>query len=103
MTSIAQISCCTVLAVPSDRNQRFILIIVVPNADLLDNHQVELADALAEQEYVGHGKLDDLPKALDDAEALRQRQREWPPTNSGAHRETMGLKGVLDQEMGFLD
>jgi len=76
---------------------------VVPNAELLDNHQVELAEALAQQEYVVHGKLDDLPKALEDAEQLRQRQKEWPPANSGVHRKAMGLKGVLDEEMGFLD
>ena len=32
-------------------------IIVVPNPDLLDNHQLELAEALAEQNYVVHGQL----------------------------------------------
>lgn len=31
--------------------------IVVPNPDLLDNHQLELAEALAEQNYVVHGNL----------------------------------------------
>lgn len=33
-------------------------LVVVPNSELLDNHQVELAEALAEQEYVVHGKLE---------------------------------------------
>lgn len=33
-------------------------LVVVPNSELLDNHQVELADALADQEYVVHGKLE---------------------------------------------
>lgn len=33
-------------------------LVVVPNAELLDNHQVELAEALAEMEYVVHGKLE---------------------------------------------
>jgi beta-1,4-N-acetylglucosaminyltransferase len=33
-------------------------LVVVPNSELLDNHQVELADALAEQEYVVHGRLE---------------------------------------------
>lgn len=32
-------------------------VIVVPNTDLLDNHQVELAEVLAEQSYVVHGNL----------------------------------------------
>ncbi|RMZ12844.1 hypothetical protein D0860_02776, partial [Hortaea werneckii] len=78
-------------------------IIVVPNPDLLDNHQVELAEALAEQAYVVHGKLEQLPKALQDAEQLRQRQKVWPPVNAGVQREAKGLKGILDEEMGFLD
>lgn len=75
-------------------------LIVVPNADLLDNHQVELAEALAEQEYVVYGKLDGLVQALKDAEALRQRQKEWPPPNS---KESKSLRTVLDEEMGYLD
>ena len=32
-------------------------LVVVPNPTLLDNHQVELAEALAEQGYVIHGHL----------------------------------------------
>ena len=76
---------------------------MVPNTDLLDNHQLELAEALAEQGYVVHGHLDRLLEALDDADGLRRRQQEWPPINSGVHRQAMGLKGILDEEMGFLD
>ncbi|KAK5685570.1 N-acetylglucosaminyldiphosphodolichol N-acetylglucosaminyltransferase catalytic subunit alg13 [Elasticomyces elasticus] len=88
-----------------DALRQQIPIIVVPNASLLDNHQVELAEALAEQEYVVHGRLENLAKALEDAEQLRQRQKEWPPANSGVHRQAkaVGLRGILDEEMGFLD
>lgn len=77
--------------------------IVVPNESLLDNHQVELAEALAEQEYVVYGRLSNLEDALKDAEQLRVRSKTWPPPNSGVHRQAKGLKGVMDEEMGFLD
>lgn len=33
-------------------------LVVVPNTDLLHNHQVELAEVLAEQQYVVYGKLE---------------------------------------------
>lgn len=33
-------------------------LIVVPNSDLLHNHQTELAEILAEQGYVVHGKIE---------------------------------------------
>jgi beta-1,4-N-acetylglucosaminyltransferase len=54
-----------------------------------------------------HGRLDDLPKALKEAEGLAKRMKQWPPPNSGVHRAGKGvgggLKGVMDEEMGFLD
>ncbi|GAB7345799.1 hypothetical protein MBLNU457_4061t2 [Dothideomycetes sp. NU457] len=78
-------------------------IIVVPNNELLDNHQVELAEALAEQEYVVHGKIDNLSQALAESETLSKRHKEWPPVNSGQHRQAKGLARVIDEEMGFLD
>lgn len=80
-------------------------LIVVPNTTLLDNHQVELAEALAQQEYVVHGEVDDLVSALESAEALRGKWEGmvWPPVNSGVHRQAKGLKGILDEEMGWLD
>lgn len=33
-------------------------LVVVPNTDLLHNHQAELAEVLTEQEYVIHGKIE---------------------------------------------
>ena len=76
---------------------------MVPNEELLDNHQVELAEALAEQEYVVRGKLGRLAQALQDAEGLRVRTRSWPPPNAGYVRQPKTLKSVIDDEMGYLD
>jgi len=75
-------------------------IIVVPNETLLDNHQVELAEELASQEYVIYGRLPNLAQALQDAEVLRAKQKSWPPINSGP---AVSLKAILDEEMGFFD
>jgi beta-1,4-N-acetylglucosaminyltransferase len=50
-----------------------------------------------------YGRLEDLAGALREAEELRVRMKTWPPVNSGVHRQAKGLKGVMDEEMGFLD
>ncbi|KAF2091697.1 glycosyltransferase family 1 protein [Saccharata proteae CBS 121410] len=78
-------------------------LVVVPNPHLLDNHQVELAEALQSQGYVVYGKLDNLAPAIADAEELRKRHKQWPPVNSGQHRQAQGLQGVMDEEMGWID
>ncbi|KAI9693388.1 MAG: N-acetylglucosaminyldiphosphodolichol N-acetylglucosaminyltransferase catalytic subunit alg13 [Bogoriella megaspora] len=78
-------------------------IIVVPNPQLLDNHQIELAEALAAQGYVVHGDLNNLHTAIHQSEELRKAHKAWPPVNSGTHRQAQGLQGVMDEEMGFLD
>lgn len=78
--------------------------IVVPNTDLLENHQAELAEVLAEQDYVVHGKLDDLSPALFYAEKLRDRSKQWPPIGNGRKGEAkVELKTVLDDELGWVD
>ena len=58
---------------------------------------------LAEQGYVVHGRLDNLPEAITAAEELRKKHKEWPPVNSGQHRRAPGLAGIMDEETGFLD
>ncbi|KAL8642210.1 MAG: hypothetical protein Q9228_001086 [Teloschistes exilis] len=78
-------------------------LIVVPNSSLLHNHQVELAEELARQGYVIHGRLDDLAVALTESETLRKKRQVWPPDNHGADPSGRGLAGVMDEEMGFYD
>ncbi|KAI9805641.1 MAG: N-acetylglucosaminyldiphosphodolichol N-acetylglucosaminyltransferase catalytic subunit alg13 [Piccolia ochrophora] len=81
-------------------------LIVVPNPALLNNHQVELAEALADMEYLVHGKLEDLSTALRDADRLQRRHKEWPPVNSGeppAGHSGRNISYVMDQEMAWLD
>ena len=95
-------------------------LVVVPNTTLLHNHQVELAEELAKQEYVVHGNLksvllfswqllhahmraSDLAASIPEAEKLRGRQNQWPPPNSGRESYQRGLAGVMDDEMGWVD
>lgn len=76
-------------------------IVVVPNTDLLHNHQVELAEALAEQDYVIHGKVDDLEQSIAEAEGLRAKSKQWPPLRSGEEKYKRGLQDVIYEEMGW--
>lgn len=97
-------------------------LVVVPNTELLHNHQVELAEELAKQEYVVHGnlkcvticvllgsccmlilRLSDLAVSISAAEKLRERKSQWPPPNSGSESYKRGLAGVMDDEMGWVD
>ncbi|KAK4946405.1 N-acetylglucosaminyldiphosphodolichol N-acetylglucosaminyltransferase catalytic subunit alg13 [Elasticomyces elasticus] len=76
-------------------------IVVVPNTDLLHNHQVELAEALADQDYVVYGKIDDLASSISQVEALRRRMKKWPPVRSGEEKYGNGIADVMAEEMGW--
>lgn len=76
-------------------------LIVVPNTELLHNHQVELAEVLAEQEYVVYGKLDTLSTSIAEVEGLRRKIKQWPPPRSGEEKYKRGLADVMAEEMGW--
>lgn len=77
----------------------------MPNPHLLDNHQDELAEELAKQEYVVHARLTvdgSLEKAVRDTEAARMKRAKWPHVNSGKPpRMSRGFAGIMNEEMGF--
>ena len=45
----------------------------------------------------------DLPAAIKESEALRLKQKAWPPMNSGHDSSDRGLAAIMDDEMGFVD
>ncbi|EEQ83644.1 hypothetical protein RJZ56_006624 [Blastomyces dermatitidis] len=77
-------------------------LMVVPNPQLLHNHQDELAKQLAVSGYVIHGKLGSLAESMMGSEIFRQRMHEWPPSINQAHAGK-GLAGVMEDELGFVD
>ncbi|KUL92310.1 hypothetical protein ZTR_02441 [Talaromyces verruculosus] len=78
-------------------------LVVVPNPALQDNHQEELARQIAKNGWAVVGKLDRLTESVQKAEKLRIASRSWPPKNSGALKDSRGLAGVVEDELGFLD
>ncbi|QGA16440.1 hypothetical protein EYB26_004107 [Talaromyces marneffei] len=78
-------------------------LVVVPNPALQDNHQEELARQIAKNGWAVAGKLDRLADSVQKAEKLRSTSRSWPPKNSGALKDSKGLAGVVEDELGFLD
>ena len=43
----------------------------------------------------------DLPAAIPRAEKHRKVMRQWPPVTSQSEQTKKGLKGVMDEEMGW--
>ena len=45
--------------------------------------------------------LSNLAASIAEVEQLRKRRKQWPPVNSGEEKYRNGLKGVMDEEMGW--
>lgn len=45
----------------------------------------------------------DLPAAISRMEQLRRGMRQWPPITSNHEKYQKGLKGIMDEEMGWVD
>ncbi|KZO95293.1 glycosyltransferase family 1 protein [Calocera viscosa TUFC12733] len=69
-------------------------LIAVPNTSLMDNHQAELADALAKQGYIGVATPETLPEALV---AFKPSQLTPFPPFDGSK-----FLSILDDEMGYI-
>ncbi|KAL6712269.1 N-acetylglucosaminyldiphosphodolichol N-acetylglucosaminyltransferase catalytic subunit alg13 [Coniothyrium glycines] len=78
-------------------------LIVVPNTELLDNHQEELAVAMECNNYLIRGDVANLAPAIRSTPAFSAKLSQFPPVTSGKHRETKSFAAIMDETMGFLD
>ncbi|CAL5874492.1 uncharacterized protein PFLUO_LOCUS8788 [Penicillium psychrofluorescens] len=77
-------------------------LVVVPNPDLQDNHQMELAREMHRQGYVVATAPEELCPAVRKAEDLRLRRPGWPPVENGRGPRPY-IRESLNDELGFLD
>ncbi|KAI0393355.1 hypothetical protein F5Y17DRAFT_432950 [Xylariaceae sp. FL0594] len=57
-------------------------LVAVPNPELMDNHQVEIAEEMESQGFLVHGTLGSVAEAVE--KAVQMTLRKWPPDPSPA-------------------
>lgn len=75
-------------------------LIVVPNEELLDNHQEELAVELEKQGYVIKGSVENLSEALRTNE-VREKKKQRKGWDSNKEKRENGIMSVVDEELGY--
>ncbi|KAJ5729891.1 uncharacterized protein N7483_004399 [Penicillium malachiteum] len=71
--------------------------IVVPNPDLADNHQEDLARKIDQIKWGVMGKIGNVAAAIDKADALRTRENEYEEESVDS------MNSAMDDELSFVD
>ncbi|KAI1165587.1 hypothetical protein F5B18DRAFT_610252 [Nemania serpens] len=73
-------------------------LIAVPNPDLMDNHQLEIAEEMESQGFLIHGTLGSVKEAVEKAQTATLRK--WPPGPSpGSAYQKGGLWEAINELM----
>ncbi|KAJ2986925.1 hypothetical protein NUW58_g4799 [Xylaria curta] len=73
-------------------------LVAVPNPELMDNHQLEIAEEMESQGFLIHGKLGSVTEAVERADTASLRK--WPPGPSpGSAYQKGGLWEAINELM----
>ncbi|KAI0438856.1 hypothetical protein F4803DRAFT_564950 [Xylaria telfairii] len=73
-------------------------LVAVPNPELMDNHQLEIAEEMESQGFLIHGTLGSISEAVEKADTIALRK--WPPEPSpGSAYQKGGLWEAINELM----